>query len=314
MLIDEVVALAQRSNALQAEDLEERMVAAFQYFYPDAVHDGYRPDVVDFFSALRTYLDIGSGLRGGFSDAPHIYRSLKSAIARMLIQRLRQATTILRSGHSYLNELVKPGNVIITSNWDLLIERYAQLQRIPMRLEGVGDDEELVLLKLHGSLDWCLGKHARRRFATSDYSSLGERLFGPRPYTLGLPARAQREQSVVRIRALENWGSAWRLVRRGASETHMVTMARGKSGDIGPLRSVWRDAYGAISRASRLEIVGYSLPPDDIEIRTLLRAGLQRGDSLDEVVVRNPSPEVHVRVRQYLDSRITSEYRSVPFL
>lgn len=91
----------------------------------------------------------------------------------------------------------------------------------------------------------------------------------------------------------------------------MVTMARGKTGDLGPLKQVWRDAYGALSRAQRLEIIGYSMPPDDIEIRTLLRAGVQRGDDLDQVVVRNPAPEVHVRVRQYLDRSIDSDYRGV---
>src|SRR6202035_907549 len=107
---------------LQNERLEERLIQAFEYFYPDAVHDGYRPDVVDFFSALRTYLDIGSGLAGGFSDAPHIFRSLKSAIARMLIEKLRACDGSLRAGHAYLDDIVQPGNVIITSNWDLLIE------------------------------------------------------------------------------------------------------------------------------------------------------------------------------------------------
>ena len=230
----------------------------------------------------------------------------------MLILKLRQCDGALRAGNSYLDQIVQPGNVIVTSNWDLLIERYARLRKVPLRLGGVGDDEELALLKLHGSLDWCLGRHARRRFSTGEYASLNERLFGPRPYTLGLPKGAAREGSVVRIRALEAWNSAWRMVRRGASEPHMVTMARGKSGDIGPLRNIWRDAYGAISRAATLEIVGYSIPPDDIEIRTLLRAGVQRGDPLNEVIVRNPAPEVHVRVRQYLDSHITSEYRGVP--
>ena len=59
----------------------------------------------------------------------------------------------------------------------------------------------------------------------------------------------------------------------------MITMARDK-------REVWRGAYGAISRAETLEIVGYSIPPDDIEIRTLLRAGLQRGRPFNQVVVR----------------------------
>jgi hypothetical protein len=53
------------------------------------------------------------------------------------------------------------------------------------------------------------------------------------------------------------------------------------------------------------------MPADDIEIRTLLRAGVQRGEPLDEVLVRNPAPEVHVRVRQYLDRSISSNYYGV---
>jgi hypothetical protein len=91
----------------------------------------------------------------------------------------------------------------------------------------------------------------------------------------------------------------------------MVTMAHGKSGDLGPLRELWRHAYGAISRAARLEIVGYSMPPDDIEIRTILRAGVERGTDLDQVIVRNPTPDVHDRIRRYLDRNVESDYRGI---
>ena len=310
MLLDAVLELAAGSARWRKERLAERLERAFQFFYPDAVHDGYKPDVVDFFSALRTYLDVGTGLPGGFSDAPHLYRSLKSAIAQMLIERTRQSYAALRGGHPYLDEVVRPGNIVVTSNWDVLLERYAGLHGIPLRLCGAGTDE-FVLLKLHGSLDWCLGQHMARVGNAGDYAMLTERLFGERPYRPALPRRAARNDLAVRIRTLEGWSSAWRITRSRGSEPYMVTMARGKTGDLGPLRAVWRDAYGAISRAQRLEIVGYSMPPDDIEIRTLLRAGVQRGADLDEVVVRNPAPEVHVRVRQYLDRSVASNYRGV---
>ena len=53
------------------------------------------------------------------------------------------------------------------------------------------------------------------------------------------------------------------------------------------------------------------MPADDIEIRTLLRAGVQRGEDLDGVSVRNPAPDVHVRIRQFLDRDVTSDYRGV---
>ena len=60
-----------------------------------------------------------------------------------------------------------------------------------------------------------------------------------------------------------------------------------------------------------LEIIGYSMPEDDIEIRTLLRAGVLRGPKNPEIVVRNPAPDVHVRVREMIDSGAESDYTSV---
>jgi hypothetical protein len=223
-----------------------------------------------------------------------------------------EAEPAIEFSHPYLDELVQPGNIVITSNWDVLIERCAAIREVPVRLLGTGSSSELTLLKLHGSLDWCLGRHMRRRFShPANYAMLNECLFPHRQYRPKLPPRSAREDLVVRIRAHERWPSALTQIRIRATEPHMVTMARGKSGDLGPLRALWRDAYGAISRARRLEIVGYSMPADDIEIRTLLRVGVQRGTRLDEVLVRNPAPEVHVRVRQYLDRSISSDYRGV---
>lgn len=138
MLLDGVLDLARRSPRWHRQGIEDRLDRAFKYFYPDAIHAGYRPEVVDFFSALRTYLDVGAGLPGGFDDAPHLYRSLKSAIAHVLIEKLRQADKGLGGGHPYLDEIVQPGNFIITSNWDLLIERYAQLHDVPVAALGHG--------------------------------------------------------------------------------------------------------------------------------------------------------------------------------
>jgi hypothetical protein len=112
MLLDGVLDLARRSGRWQTEELEQRLEKAFRYFYPDAIRAGYRPDVVDFFSALRTYLDVGAGLPGGFAGAPHLYRSLKSAIAHLLIEKLRQCDQALKRGHPYLDEMIASGNFI----------------------------------------------------------------------------------------------------------------------------------------------------------------------------------------------------------
>jgi hypothetical protein len=309
-LIEGVLELAAHHNRwLISEHLPDRLTAAFKYFYPDAVNTGYRPDVVDFFSTLRTYLDVGAGLAGGFHDAPELYRSLKFAIAHLLIERIRDCNPHLEAGHAYLDEVVQPGNIVITSNWDIVVERYAQLKGVPLRLSGYGENE-LVVLKLHGSVDWCRGSD-RASYPDDDYCLLGQQLFGVRPYEMTLPSAKDLGDRLVRIRALENWGDAWRKITSRGNDLHMVTMARGKAGDLGPLLPVWRDAYGAISRASRLEIVGYSLPDDDIEIRTLLRGGIRRGSGPSQLTIRNPAPEVHERARRYLRHRLVTNYTPV---
>jgi hypothetical protein len=304
-LITEVLRLAGRWK--RWKELRPRMNEAFRFFYPDAGNRGYRPDVVDFFSALRTYIDVGAGLPGGFRDAPDLFRSLKFAIAHLLVLKLREIDAKLRAGHTYLDSIVQPGSIVVTSNWDLALERYAALTNVPLRLTGY-DPSEFVLLKLHGSIDWCTSGRRSGRYTDSSYSSLRERLFADPPYRLRVP-HARNE--IVRIRALENWDRAWSRISSRAADLHMVTMARGKAGDLGPLEEIWKDAYHALSRARRLEIVGYSLPDDDIEIRTLLRAAFQRGEGPDSLVTRNPSPDVHERVWRLISRDATPNYHAI---
>jgi hypothetical protein len=151
-LLEEILALAGRAQWLQSKELPRRVRDAIKYFYPDGTIPGFRPDVVDFFSALRTYIDVGAGLVGGFKDAAALYRDLKFAIAHLLIERIRGVDQALAGGHEYLDQLVRPGNIVITSNWDVVIERFAQLKNIPLRYSG-NRETGLVLLKLHGSID-----------------------------------------------------------------------------------------------------------------------------------------------------------------
>jgi hypothetical protein len=293
---------------LQDEDFQQKLERAFRFFYPDARHAGFQPDVVDFFSALRTYLDVGAGLVGtGFGDAPELYRLLRRGIAHLLIERTRRSRSFAGfESHHYLTEMVQPGHIIITSNWDTVIEEFAALHNIPIRLTSRTrkfEPNEVALLKLHGSLDWCQGAARAGHHEDTDYSALKELQNPPRPYTHALPSD---EDDLVRVRTTS--GNAWQRVRSRSREPYMVTMATGKSDDLGPLREVWRDAYRALSRARTLEIVGYSMPNDDVEIRTILRTGLQRGTRSPTVLVRNPSPDVHHRVRSLLDRSARSDY------
>lgn len=289
---------------------EDALRDAYSAFYPDGAKRHYLPDTVDFFSSLQAFIDIGApGLPGvRLKEARELLRDLKLSITRLLVSRIKEAESAgrLGAGSHYLEKIVAPGNVIITTNWDLVIERFAALKGVSVRRTGSPSDSHLLLLKLHGSVDWC--EWSRRKevspSATDDFSVLAE-------VTKRLKLPEDGDTDVVRVRALEHWGRCWQRISGRAEEPFIVTMYRGKGPELSSLSTVWQDAYDALSRAKSLEIVGYSLPDDDLEIRTLLRAGLTRGQQRVHVTVRNPAPDVHSRIRHHVFPQLQSDYSPV---
>ncbi|WP_439565374.1 SIR2 family protein [Microcella sp.] len=294
-------------------DFTTRLEDILKSFYPDGAQLGYRPTVVDFFSSLSTYID----LEGSFNDSsfpgqnPKAFmRLLKLGITRVLIDRTRENYDKVRDS-TLLDEMVKPGSLIVTSNWDLLIEVAAKARAIPLRRSLSSSREqrsrEVTLLKLHGSIDWLLAGDRKRRGVEGDseYRPLSTQTAGL-DHSGTLPSE---DDGIMRI----PWDltNAWRQIRARTLAPHIVTMATGKSDELGPLKSTWRDAYSALSMAKEIEVVGYSIPPDDTEIRTLLRAGIFRGREDPILFIRNPSPDVHDRARKYLLRDIRSDYSSV---
>lgn len=289
-----------------SQKLGDRLETAYVYFYPN--HGSkFRPEVSDFFSVLSTYAVIArGGLPQGFPDR-RLLVDLKFAITKILSDHSRAVGPSLADSHELLDKMVRPGNVIVTSNWDLLIERIAEMRKVPLRLSGTPTDSALALLKLHGSIDWTLRSDCKKAVHRTNYSSIDDLLFSARSRRHRLDQRP-----VIRSKAIERWTRAYQVVKGATGDPYMLTMARGKSDLIEPLMPIWMDAYRALSSASTLHIIGYSMPDDDTEIRTLLRAGYERGTSNPTVIVKNPAPEVHVRIRTQVTSDIESDYAPVP--
>ena len=203
-LLDAVLALAKQNRSSVTED---QLLRAFRFFYPDAVHVGFRPGVVDFFSTLRTFLDVGAGfVETGFTDAPDLYRALKISIARALLESTRDLSDARLLKREYLRQIVQPGNIVVTSNWDPLIERSAQVIGVPVRLCGEPADSTLLLLKLHGSIDWCTAGNTKRNLTKADYAWLKEILFVDHPYTFALnnKLRDKEPELLLRTRCMES--------------------------------------------------------------------------------------------------------------
>ena len=60
-------------------NLTTRLERAYEFFYPEHATTGFRPDAVDFFSLLKTYVEVGKGLSGGLRDSTALFDDLKFA-------------------------------------------------------------------------------------------------------------------------------------------------------------------------------------------------------------------------------------------
>lgn len=289
--------------------LEERLTHAYRFFYPSE-GEGFRPEVVDFFSVLSSYLQIDQGgLPDGFADR-QLLQDLRFAIVHVLCERLRALSADhLDREHPLLDRMISRGNVVITTNWDTVIERACAVRKVPLRLQGDPSDDCLLLLKLHGSIDWVGRDEAKKPVNKSNYSLLAELLNTAHPTRRNLGSK----EEILRVRT-DREGAAWQTIKGASSQPFMVTMSPGKADSLGPVLGLWANAYRGISSASNLEIIGYSMPHDDIEIRTLLRAGVLRGVTDPSVIVWNPAPDVHIRIREYVHGGAVSDYTSVPAL
>jgi len=208
-LLSELHALSEQSPHWGvSQDLPGRLKHAYDYFYPDE-GENFRPPVGDFFTVLSTYQDVGgSRLPQGFADGDLIV-DMKFALAQVLCSRVKDVNDRLSESED-LNEIIQPGNIVITSNWDYLIERACLSRGVPYRLRWKDNTSSwLTLLKLHGSVDWTRRKPAKRSWAKSNYYRLKDLVGGDTNRRGRLSG-----EDVARCHAVENWTSTTALILR----------------------------------------------------------------------------------------------------
>lgn len=167
-LLTEVHRLADEKQAWGiSKNLGQRLANAYEFFYPTR-GTGFQPEVVDFFSVLSSYLQIdGGGLPEAFSDRA-LLPDLRFSVAHLLSVGTKRVTdSSLASPHLLLDRMIQPGNIVITTNWDTLVERACHARDVPYRLSGPPQDSALVVLKLHGSIDWVRRADAKKTPVTS---------------------------------------------------------------------------------------------------------------------------------------------------
>lgn len=76
----------------------------------------------------------------------------------------------------------------------------------------------------------------------------------------------------------------------------------------GKLGEIMQSAYASLRSATRVVIIGYSLPPSDQHAESLLRFGIKL-DCLDSLVIVNPDRESRKRLRTALERGIKPSTR-----
>jgi hypothetical protein len=174
-------------------------------------------------------------------------------------------------------------DTIISLNYDTIVEE--ALSRLGLPFGYAGDEmiewraprpcadverRRITVLKLHGSVN--------------------------------LAARMKKDLDVPPLLAY----SSYQDLRREGLLPMLVAPTWQKSFG-GYLSAVWREAVSALRTATRVVILGYSVPRTDQHFRYLLAAGLQENISLRKVLVVNNDPQ------QEFQRRLSSLFRAEHF-
>jgi NAD-dependent SIR2 family protein deacetylase len=151
-------------------------------------------------------------------------------------------------------------NVVITFNYDLVLDHVLEELRIKHTygFEGDSASGELSLLKLHGSTNWASCPSCKR------VNVMPERLFAP-------PSQFQSQ-------GCQYCGTT-------ALRRLLVPPSWDKSEYQSALQPVWKKAMEEIQRATRICIIGYSMPEMDSFFKYLLTLGLAENDQLYKLIV-----------------------------
>ncbi len=183
---------------------------------------------------------------------------------------------------------VGPRDVIITFNWDTLVERYLDDSNRSFTLGP--NDNGISVLKLHGSFSWVQLPENKE---LKDQAAYGELSQGERLYY---------------IKSNQDLSDIWTQLDEAP---YIVTPTWHKTPlETDFLRSKWFEAFQALGEAaadpdSKIIVIGYSLPPEDLHARSLLRVGigLQNGEG-GMIHLIDPDPAVAGRFYTMVTKRL----------
>jgi hypothetical protein len=258
-----------------------RRFIQYQYPYFRRRWKNY-PPFEEFLSLVDVYLDFADVIKRGHSFSIEQVRRIRKEVLLAISRVLHEART--RAAHAEVKkfaELLRAGDVVITFNWDLLVEE--ALHDLNKNWECKRNGKAVSILKPHGSLDW---------YDNQDVSIDPDLVFP-------LNERFGRIQVFRQFRAPR--------LARPAVPVILPPVVNKKIG-YEELEAIWRDVWLALRHAPEIYIIGYSLPPEDLHARTAIRTAVRANEKSEghklRVAVVNPDRAVYLRFARLFEASV----------
>jgi hypothetical protein len=254
-----------------------------QYQYPHfrARWKNY-PPFEEFLSLVDVYLEFADVIKREHSfskdEVAQIKKDLLLATSVVLHEALPPAD---RSRVTKFAEVLRPGDVVITFNWDLLVEE--ALYDLKKEWKYELRDGVICILKPHGSLDWYDSKEAS--IAPDLVFPLNQKFRRILVFKRFRPPRVPNPVVPVILPPVINKKIVYK-----------------------ELQSIWRGAWLALRHAPEIYVIGYSLPPEDLHARFTIRSAIRANEKFEQpgpkVTVVNPDRDVYLRFARLMNGSV----------
>jgi NAD-dependent SIR2 family protein deacetylase len=270
---------------------------------------GAPPSFEDHFTVLDLAANTGHQLGSKYSP-----KQLR-AIRRLSIHRVFDVLNTKFRHSEELSEFLSAlangvGNGILTTNWDIAIERHLSPDSFHYSVAierprgGLYDRRGVPLLKLHGSANWAYCDCCSRLYAfepTQGKGALYKHVFIDKEDLRMLAAG----DKVARLSV--HGSKAKCYVCQIALSSRVATFSYAKVLNFVHFLSIWDDAFTVLRNARHWVFVGYSLPEADFQLRHLLKAaqlGRAEPSEVKVTVVTNQDPSTIERFQRFFGASV----------
>jgi hypothetical protein len=260
----------------------KRINELIRYLYPSFEPAwGNYPGIEEFLSLLDVVVHFSDTVKKKHKFPPDEIKGLRDdllrAIAALMYRKKRS------NGGTPLFDLAKsilPSDTVVTLNWDLLLER--ALVRAGIRdWSYVSGESKPTILKPHGSIDWF----------DSEEIKFANKLTFPLISKFGA------------IRIFKNFSSS----NLNKTVPVIIPPTLSKKWKHEEFNTLWRHTWRALRDAREVYVLGFSLPPEDLHIRFIIRSAIRASEkisNLQKFTLVNPDRSTFLRFTNLLKTPI----------